>query len=252
VHTSGPVSLRAAQGGKVFQDREESEFYAQCVRDFLFRHSYELLENKEVVELGVGTGETIVELLKYHDFNAKIRGYEIHAESCERAQRLVEDNGVADRYIVANADFFEAVAHLELGGCAISNPPYLPAEDDDILMPGLWGGGDGSAVTKRILECGFECLIMLVSSFSNPLSTIDYAAEQGYRVLDYVVRTMRFGPYSSESRVRQRIEQLGQEGSAFVSADRYCLAGVAWVRSADGADLTDALKRAVTSLTPCR
>ncbi len=243
-----PTRSRTAQSDAIFHDRQESEFYAQCVRDFLFRHGYELVENKEIVELGVGTGETIVELLKYHDFAGKIRGYEIQRESYEYAHRLVEDHAVSDQYVVIKDDFFRAVRNSMVGGCVISNPPYLPAPDGSIRMPELWGGGDGTDVTKQIMRCGFEHLILLISSFSNPLSIIECASRHGYSVLDYAVRTMRFGMYSSEAKVYERIVQLSGQGQAFVSADRYCLAGVAWVKRRDVTDLTAALARAITSL----
>lgn len=232
----------------IFRDREESEFYAQCVRDFLFRNAYELLENKDIVELGVGTGETIVELLNYHRFTGKIRGYEIDQDSYDYADRLAAEHAVADRYMVIKDDFFEAVKSSVASGCVISNPPYIPAPDQAISIPSLWGGSDGSQVTKRIMDCGFESMILLVSSFSNPLDIVAHSAKCGYRVIDFAVRTMRFGPYSSEPRVRQRIEQLRSQGLAFVSADRYCVAGVAWVKGQGSVDLSGSLARALTSL----
>jgi methylase of polypeptide subunit release factors len=232
----------------IFKDREESEFYAQCVRDFLFRHGYDLLENKEIVELGVGTGETIVELIKYHQFIGKINGYEIDRASYEYAQKVIADYAVADRYMVVNENFFTAFRNAFAGGCVISNPPYLPAHERPAQLPELWGGVDGSQVTKKIIECGFEHLILLVSSFSNPLSIIEHAASHGYRVLDFAVRTMRFGPYSREPQVRERIAQLSNQGEAFVSAGRYCVAGVAWVKHPDTLDLSGPLARALTSL----
>jgi SAM-dependent methyltransferase len=238
----------AAQGDAIFHDREESEFYAQCVRDFLLRHSYELLEDKEIVELGVGTGETIAELLKYHGFTGKVRGYEIDRASYEYARKLVDDRAVSDRYLVINENFFQAIRSSVAGGCVISNPPYLPAHDRSIRMPELWGGSDGSSVTKQIIECGFEHLVLLVSSFSNPLSIIDFASGCGYRVLDFAVRTMRFGAYSSEPKVRERIAELSGRDEAFVSADRYCVAGVAWVKNPAAVDLSVALAQGLTSL----
>jgi hypothetical protein len=241
------IDPEVAKSGTIFRDREESEFYAQCVRDFLFRHSYELLENKDIVELGVGTGETIAELLRYHDFTGKIRGYEIDRASYDYARRLVEEHAVADRYMVINDNFFEAVQGSVFGGCAISNPPFLPAHDRSIRMPELWGGTDGSSVTKRIVECGFEHIVLLVSSFSNPLSIISHASSCGYRVLDFAVRTMRFGTYSSEPKVRARIAELSSQRKAFVSADRYCVAGVAWVKRPDAVDLSGALAQALTA-----
>jgi hypothetical protein len=248
--SAGGVAAGAgvAQGGTIFHDREESEFYAQCVRDFLLRHSYELLEDKEIVELGVGTGETIAELLKYHGFTGKIRGYEIDRASYEYARKLVDDRAVSDRYLVINENFFQAIRSSVAGGCVISNPPYLPAHDRSIRMPELWGGSDGSSVTKQIMECGFEHLVLLVSSFSNPLSIIDFASSCGYRVLDFAVRTMRFGAYSSEPKIRERIAELSDSYEAFVSADRYCVAGVAWVKNPAAIDLSDALARGLTSL----
>ena len=251
---SGVIATRDAktvESGTIFRDREESEFYAQCVRDFLFRHGYELLEDKEIVELGVGTGETIAELLKYHGFTGKIRGYEIDGASYEYARRLIDAHSVSDRYLILNDDFFEAVKGAVVGGCVISNPPFIPAHDQSIRMPELWGGTDGSSVTKRIIECGFERLILLVSSFSNPLSIINYASVHGYRVLDFAFRTMRFGAYSSEPKVRERIAELGRRAEAFVSADRYCLAGVAWVKNDNVTDLSPALAQSLMSLPVC-
>lgn len=240
-----------ARSKTIFKDREESEFYAQCVRDFLFRYGYELLENKEIVELGVGTGETIVELLKYHDFVGKINGYEIDRASYECAQKLIVDHSVGDRYMAINENFFTAVRNVVVGGCAISNPPYLPAYERPAQMPELWGGIDGSQVTKQIIECGFEHLILLVSSFSNPLSIIEHALSHGYKVLDFTVRTMRFGIYSSEPKVFERIAQLSSRYEAFVSADRYCVAGVAWVKNPGVIDLSGPLAQALTSLANC-
>jgi hypothetical protein len=252
-HVEVITGASMAQRDTIFKDREESEFYAQCVRDFLFRHTYELLENKEIIELGVGTGETIAELFRYHSFTGKIRGYEIDPASYECACQLIDVNSVSDRYMVINDDFFQAVPGSVLGGCAISNPPYLPAFDRPLHMPELWGGHDGSSVTKQIIECGFECLVLLVSSFSNPVSIIDFAASHGYRVLDFAARTMRFGVYTNAPKVHERIAELSRQGKAFVSADRYCVAGVAWVkdRGIEGqevSDLSAALAQTLTSL----
>jgi hypothetical protein len=41
---------------------------------------------------------------------------------------------------------------------------------------------------------------------------------------------MRFGVYTSEPKVRERIAELSRQGEAFVSADRYRVARVAWVK----------------------
>ncbi len=33
-------------------------------------------------------------------------------------------------------------------GCLIANPPYIPAPDNNILMPALHGGEDGANLTR--------------------------------------------------------------------------------------------------------
>jgi hypothetical protein len=108
---------------------------------------------------------------------------------------------------------------------------------------------DGSRVLKRLLGSGFERLVVTMSSFSNPLAIIDCAARQRYKVVDFAVRTMTFGPYSSEPKVQERIERLasGRVRKAFTSGDRYCLAGVLWARGVQ-VDLKPSLKAAITSL----
>lgn len=95
-------------------------------------------------------------------------------------------------------DFLQAVRGSVLGGCTISNPPCLPAFDRPLHLPELSDVHDDSSVTKRIIECSFEFLVLRVSGFSNPVSIINFAAFRGYRVLDFAVRTMRFGVYTNE------------------------------------------------------
>ena len=43
--------------------------------------------------------------------------------------------------------FFEGAAQYS-SDVLISNPPYLPAPDDDIMMPQLFGGTDGGGLTR--------------------------------------------------------------------------------------------------------
>jgi hypothetical protein len=51
--------------------------------------------------------------------------------------------------------------------------------------------------------------------------------------------------------VRERIAQLSSQCEAFVSADRYCVAGVAWVKNPGAIDLSGPLAQALTSLANC-
>ena len=56
---------------------------------------------------------------------------------------------------VHNGCFFENAAAAD-ATWLIANPPYIPAVDDDILMPALHGGEDGATLTR--VRC---CLITL-------------------------------------------------------------------------------------------
>ena len=48
---------------------------------------------------------------------------------------------------VHNSCFFEGARTLA-AGTLVANPPYIPAPDDDILMPALHGGDDGANLTR--------------------------------------------------------------------------------------------------------
>ncbi len=229
-----------------FSDEAESDFYAQGVQAFLLGDTKGRPPERPVMELGSGTGEAIAEILESNRFAGEIVGYELQAQTCAYARQVIADRGIS-RYRVVQGDFFDAVPDTDLE-CAISNPPYLPALDDRITVPELWGGLDGSAVVRRLLGCGFSTMVTTLSSFANPVRTIEFATDHGYRVADFAVRTISFGAYSSEPKVREQIERMALRGrGAFVTADRYCLAVVLWIR-VNGANLAGNLRAAVTSL----
>jgi SAM-dependent methyltransferase len=229
----------------VFCDTAESEFYARSVKDFLLQ-DLGPLRGWPIVELGTGTGEAIARVLQETSFPGEVHGYEIQTAACEYAREVTKRYGVP-QYQVFNRDFFTAVLDYPASS-VISNPPYLPAPDAEIDMPELWGGPDGSDVVRRLLGSGFAQLVTTLSSFSNPLATINYATRHGYRIADFAIRSMRFGRYSSEPKVRAHIEKLGNEKprKAFVTENGYCLATVLWTREAE-VDLSRVLKRLAQS-----
>lgn len=47
---------------------------------------------------------------------------------------------------------------------------------------------------------------------------------------DLAVCTTRFGVHTTTPKVGERIAELSRQAEAFVSADRYCVAAVAWVK----------------------
>nr|MDT0666612.1 hypothetical protein [Micromonospora sp. DSM 115978] len=117
--------------------------------------------------------------------------------------------------------------------CAVGNPPYLPASSASMGAPELWGGDDGANVSRRVLSSGFDVVMLMVSSISDPKGLLAHARLAGYSVLDWTARPITFGEYSANPAVRSRIDALGEADRAFFTASSYVLAGVTWVR--DGA-----------------
>jgi methylase of polypeptide subunit release factors len=242
----GNDSCALRRPADAFWDEAESDFYAQCVQAFLLRNHRRHVPGRPIMELGSGTGQAIARVLSTGDFPGEIIGYELQAETCFYAQRSIAARGIA-AYQIVHGDFFEAVGGKAVH-CVISNPPYLPAPDDEISVPELWGGPDGSAVTRRLLNCGFELLVTTLSSFADPVGSVEFARDQGYRAADFAVRTIAFGTYSSEPKVRSQIDRLAADGRrAFVTPDRYSLACVLWTRDMD-LDITESLISAITCL----
>ena len=54
---------------------------------------------------------------------------------------------------------------------------------------------------QDLLSLGISNVMMLFSSYSNPVETLKHAQRQGYRALDFMVTAMPFGTYSSEPKV---------------------------------------------------
>lgn len=116
-------------------------------------------------------------------------------------------------------------------------------------MPLLFGGIDGATVTNELLSLDYENVLVLVSSYSNPKSTINQARENGYFVKSFMVLPLKFGYYSSEPKVKNYIEELRKKQMAFYSGDYYFLAGVLFQKHQEGAvDLSNELAQVMTSL----
>lgn len=51
------------------------------------------------------------------------------------------------------------------------------------------------------MTLGFDSAILLISSYANPVETLQHATKHGYQVTDFMVTPMPFGYYSSEPKV---------------------------------------------------
>lgn len=89
-------------------------------------------------------------------------------------------------------------------------------------------------VVQDLMTLGFDNMVLLLSSYCDPVATIEHARRQGYRVTDFMVTPLPFGYYSSEPKVRLRPscyadmrDHLGLERSVVGSMHEVsCQAGV--------------------------
>jgi methylase of polypeptide subunit release factors len=206
---------------EVFFCPEESQFYAQCLENMvLSRCTHADL----VVEFGAGEGAPVINSLLKTKFNSVIHGYELNSTACKLARSRIQQYQLQDQYVIHNQCFFQ---HAPTDASyLIANPPYLPAPDDDLYMPSLHGGTDGATITKRLLAMGYQNVLLMISAYSNPVETVNYAIAQGYQVVDFMLSPLKFGYYSREPKVKQAIVELRKNSQAFYSQNIYFLAGV--------------------------
>jgi hypothetical protein len=216
-----------------FYDPVESTFYSWCVERLLTTAELRPYIADGVAELGAGTGIPVLDAVGRSETSAHIRGFENDPEAFRAARRLLELKGPAN-YTIAPDDFFEYATSAR-ERCVIANPPYLPGIPGS-GAPVLYGGDRGAQVSRRLLACSFDAVMLMVSSISDPLGVLDEAAHRGYRVIDWSVRPISFGRYCHDDAVWRRIQELGARGAAFFEPEEYLLAGVTWVRDGRVAD----------------
>ncbi|BAY98797.1 hypothetical protein NIES37_27490 [Tolypothrix tenuis PCC 7101] len=228
----------------IFFCPEESNFYSNCLETLVLRNC----QNPEcIVEFGSGDGSPVINSLLRNQFEGVIQGFELNTSAWKAANLTIDEYHLTNKYIINNSCLFQS--DKPEGKYLVANPPYLPAPDKDIYMPLLFGGIDGATITNNLLALGYENVLVLVSSFSNPTSTISQAQEHGYVVNNFVVLPLKFGYYSSEPKVKNHIEELRRHKMAFYSGDYYFLAGVLFSKcQQDTPDLSKELAQVMTSL----
>jgi methylase of polypeptide subunit release factors len=227
----------------IFFCPEESNFYSNCLENFILRNSDDA---DSIVEFGSGDGSPVINSLLRNKFDGVIHGFELNTSAWKAANLTIDEYNLTDKYVVNNSCLF--ASSTPGANYLIANPPYLPAPDDDIYMPLLFGGEDGATITNELLSLGYENVLLLVSSFSNPLSTIAQAQEHGYKISNFVILPLKFGYYSSEPKVKNHIEELRKHNMAFYSGDYYFLAGVLFQQDKSTIDLSKELTQVMTSL----
>ncbi|KAK9820020.1 hypothetical protein WJX72_005209 [[Myrmecia] bisecta] len=200
---------------------EESTFYS----DVLARCFARSTGGESVIEFGTGDGSPVLNWLAKSTFSGTINGYELNPTAASVATQKAKDSNLDHVYQVHNSCFFAGIAATP-ANYLIANPPYIPAPDNDLLMPELHGGTDGSNLTRDLMSLGFENCVLLVSAYGNPVETIRHAQKQGYKITDYMVTKLPFGYYSSEPKVMDWLHKMKAEGKAFFADDGYLLAGI--------------------------
>ncbi len=237
-------ALDSYSPNEVFFCPEESQFYSQCLEKMVLKHCTHL---DSIVEFGAGDGSPVIDCLLKTKFDGSIQGYELNSAACNLAQSRIEQYQLKDKYIIHNKCFFKSSPSD--ASYLIANPPYLPAPDDKLYMPSLHGGIDGATITKRLLSVGCENVLLMISAYSNPIDTINYAIEQDYHVVDFMISPLRFGYYSCEPKVRKAIAELRKNYQAFFSRNIYFLAGVLFTKkNSSTVDISEELLKVMTAL----
>ncbi|MFM2315466.1 MAG: hypothetical protein RLZZ04_4744 [Cyanobacteriota bacterium] len=175
---------------EVFFCPEESQFYSQCLENMVLSRC---THNDLVVEFGSGEGAPVINSLLKNKFESIIHGYELNSAACKLARSRIKQYQLKDKYVIHNQCFFQRAPNH--ASYLIANPPYLPAPDDDLYMPSLHGGTDGATITKRLIAIGYNNVLLMISAYSNPVETVNYAIAQGYQVVDFMLSPLKFGYY---------------------------------------------------------
>jgi release factor glutamine methyltransferase len=117
-------------------------------------------EKFRILEVGVGSGCLIITLLKAFESASGI-GVDISEKALEIAQKNAEIHQVQNRLQFLKSDLFSVLNSGEKFDLIISNPPYIPSRDIEVLEPevriyeprtALDGGKDGLYFYKKIAE----------------------------------------------------------------------------------------------------
>ncbi|CCG03364.1 methylase [Blastococcus saxobsidens] len=209
-----------------FSSTDESAHYGLSVCMLLSQYRDQLGWLEEGVdELGTGDATAIADVVRALP-GLRVRSYDVSASSVGVARANIADRGVADRYTVELGDFFDQAdsAGGPQASTVISNPPYIPAPDRDILMPELWGGVRGNDLVLQLLKAGYTNVVCALASYSDPEATVRTAQDLGYRVVNFLAMGLDFGPYSSEPKVAEHIRHLCREGHGWAGEDGYMVA----------------------------
>ena len=60
---------------------------------------------------------------------------------------------------------------------------------------------ENALTVQTLMSLGLDKAMLLISSYSNPVETLEHARSEGYILRDFMLTSMPFGTYSSEPKV---------------------------------------------------
>jgi len=230
---------------RTFNSPEESIYYSQCISHLVLTR---ISSDRTISEFGSGDGSPVVNALLRSPYQGKVQGYELNSVASMKANALITECNLQSHYAVSNESFFEA-ASSEERFLLICNPPFLPAETDNIKDPLLWGGKDGSDVYMRLLEMQYESVMLMIASYSNPEKIIFKADQENYDVCDFLIAPVTIGEYSREKPVWSRLMDMKQRREAYFTNSHFLLAGVFFEkRKLSARNLTSEVLSVITAM----
>ena len=228
----------------IFFCPEESNFYAYCLESLVLN---QCIDSESIIEFGSGDGSPVIQSLLRTNFDGIVHGFELNKLAYAEANLKIKKYGLSAKYLIHNGSFFDS--ERPKAKYLVSNPPYLPALDNKLYQPLLHGGKDGITVTQKLLALDYENVLVMAASYSNPEGLIDYAITKGYHISNFIISPLKFGYYSSEPKVMDRIGEMKKNNMAFCSQNIYLLAGVLFTKRHQAkVDLSAEVLQIMTSL----
>ena len=140
--------------------RPETELLVEAVLE-----TVQPLAAPHILDLGTGSGAIIVSLLARCPQATGV-AVDLSEQALTVATENARRNGVADRLTLLAGDLFAPLAPAARFDAIVSNPPYIPAADVDVLAPevlkeprlALDGGRDGLDYYRRLAQTGLAYL----------------------------------------------------------------------------------------------
>jgi len=151
------LALNILVDRSVLVPRPETELLVETILDEINKRSM-LQDPWSIADIGTGSGAIAVSLAKNLP-NAKAIGIDTSPEALQIAQKNAESHQVCDRCLFVQGDLLDPLR--EPVDIIISNPPYIPSAEIEILQPevrdweprsALDGGEDGLKYIRQLID----------------------------------------------------------------------------------------------------